>query len=62
MTTNTATFPFEDRQGTPCVKCGTLAKLVRVVPDSFTRGRLEIWVYECTNCGAKIEDIIEKQM
>jgi hypothetical protein len=29
-------------------------------PDSFTRGRTEIWTYECSACGHNVEKTVER--
>jgi DNA-directed RNA polymerase subunit RPC12/RpoP len=38
-----------------CPKCGGRAPLIRMSPDAFTRGQMEIWTYECAACGHKVE-------
>ncbi len=42
-----------------CSKCGGQAPLIRMSPHSFTRGRTEIWTYECSACGHKVEKRVE---
>jgi hypothetical protein len=27
-------------------------------PDSFTRGQTEVWTYECSTCGHKVEKTV----
>jgi hypothetical protein len=44
-----------------CSRCGGIARLLTVVPDSFTRQRFEIWRYECTACAGQIEHIKAKE-
>jgi len=42
-----------------CPQCGGKAPLVRMSPDGFTRGTMEIWTYECSACGHRIEKSVE---
>jgi hypothetical protein len=32
---------------------------MRMSPDAFTRGKTEIWTYECSACGHKVEKTVE---
>ncbi len=41
-----------------CAKCGGRAPLIRMSPDGFTRGKTEIWTYECSACGHKVEKTV----
>ena len=42
-----------------CPQCGGRAPLIRMSPDSFTRGKMETWTYECSACGNKTEKSVE---
>jgi DNA-directed RNA polymerase subunit RPC12/RpoP len=42
-----------------CPKCGGRAPLIRMSPDAFSRGKAEIWTYECVACGHKTEKSVE---
>jgi len=42
-----------------CPKCGGRAPLIRMSPDAFTRGKTEIWTYECSACGHKVEKSVD---
>ena len=42
-----------------CAECGGRAPLIRMSPDGFTRGKAEIWTYECSACGHKVEKTVE---
>ena len=41
-----------------CPTCGGRAPLIRMSPDSFTRGKMEIWTYECSACGLKVQKTV----
>ena len=41
-----------------CAECGGRAPLIRMSPDGFTRGKTEIWTYECSACGHKVEKTV----
>ena len=41
-----------------CTECGGRAPLMRMSPDAFSRGRNEIWTYECSACGHKTEKTV----
>lgn len=49
--------PSQFSRATPivCAECGGRAPLIRMSPDAFTRGKTEIWTYECSACGHKAE-------
>jgi DNA-directed RNA polymerase subunit RPC12/RpoP len=53
--------PAQLSRATPviCPECGGRAPLIRMSPDSFTRGKTEIWTYECAACGHKVEKTVE---
>ena len=53
--------PAQLSRATPviCPECGGRAPLIRMSPDSFTRGKMEIWTYECSACGHKVEKTVE---
>lgn len=42
-----------------CPECGGQARLIRMSPDGFTRGKKENWTYECSACGHMIEKSVE---
>lgn len=41
-----------------CAECGGHAPLIRMSLDAFTRGKTEIWTYECAACGRKAEKTV----
>jgi hypothetical protein len=41
-----------------CAECGGRAPLIRMSPDSFTRGKTEIWIYECSACAHTMEKTV----
>jgi hypothetical protein len=41
-----------------CPECGGRAPLIRMSPDSYTRGKMETWTYECSTCGHKVEKTV----
>jgi DNA-directed RNA polymerase subunit RPC12/RpoP len=41
-----------------CTECGGKAPLIRMTPDAFTRGKTEVWTFECAACGHKTEKTI----
>jgi DNA-directed RNA polymerase subunit RPC12/RpoP len=41
-----------------CAECGGRAPLIRMSPDSFTRGKTEIWTYECSACAHTMEKTV----
>jgi hypothetical protein len=45
-----------------CPKCGGKAPLIRMSPDSFTRGKTEIWTYECSACGHQVEKTVDRAL
>jgi DNA-directed RNA polymerase subunit RPC12/RpoP len=53
--------PAQLSRATPviCPECGGRAPLIRMSPDAFTRGKTEIWTYECAACGHKVEKTVE---
>ena len=53
--------PAQLSRATPvaCPECGGHAPLIRMSPDAFTRGKTEIWTYECSACGHKVEKTVE---
>ena len=61
MTTTSSKVEWPQPSPTPCARCGGVAKLLRVTPDAFTRGRFEFHVYECIKCSARIEHIVTKK-
>jgi hypothetical protein len=44
-----------------CGKCGASSRFIRVVADRASRGKFEIKIYQCTKCGAQIDEIVAKQ-
>jgi hypothetical protein len=42
-----------------CAQCGGRAPLMRMSPDAYTRGKTEIWTYECSACGHKTEKSVD---
>lgn len=42
-----------------CPQCGGRAPLIRMSPDGFSRGKAEIWTYECSACWHKVEKTVE---
>jgi hypothetical protein len=37
-----------------CEKCGQSAHLLAQHPDAYSRGRSELWAYQCAACGHKM--------
>jgi ribosomal protein S27AE len=44
-----------------CGKCGASSRFVRVVADRASRGKFEIKIYQCTKCGAQIDEIVARR-
>ncbi len=42
-----------------CPWCGGRAPLRRMAPDGFSRGKFELWTYECVDCSHRMEELVE---